>query len=409
MSEDRAAHLDDETTEAGPPCFWSYAREDDARIGGKLSEVSEDLSHFYKFETGKTLSIFRDVESIAWGQPWEDRISHGLQNVMFLIPAVTPNFLNSEACRAEVRQFDAVCRARGVQNLILPIVFSGRHLIRKDSDDEIAQLLAKAQCTFFDEVWFTARTGEPWMRAVREMVLQLIGIEGAAEEQLSEALIRQVTESGAATMSPERVITTDQTPARLPIDLTCLDDDEDDDELQLAELAEALETKVVRSTGLLTTAFDTFQTVSELIKTWGDGQPAMSNPKAANQHFFRIASELSEPGKVFYRAAAEAYNATLESDTVIRQIQQLGGEMSDPTLRDNFNASITAGLGDITVLTQVVDGVDDLLPQMADVERYSALLKKSLKPVRNGMRTLRDTTEIILSWQREAARSLSEG
>jgi hypothetical protein len=396
MTEDLAAHLSGESADSGPPCFWSYAREDDTRIGGKLTEVTEDIQHFYEFETGKSLPMFKDVETITWGQQWEQRVLHGLQNVMFLIPAVTPSFLRSQSCRNEILKFEAVCRARGVQNLILPIVFSGRHLLRIDSDDEVAQLLAKTQYVPFDEVWFTDRSGSLWMQTVHNMVLSLIATESAAEDQLSSALIRQATADltsggldGAAYQQHE---------IRGPIDITLFDDGSEDGDPQLAELASTFEDNVERAVALLTDTFGKLGVVAEKIKTWGDERPNIGNARAANQYFFRIARDLDEPARTFYRTAAEAYNATLEADTTMRQIRQLAGELNEADVQDDFNATMAAAFADTSPLIEVVTGVNSVVPVIADAERYSALLKRALKPVRTGMQVLRDAVDILLAW-----------
>ncbi|WP_297650318.1 TIR domain-containing protein [Pseudonocardia sp.] len=257
-------------------------------MGGKIAHVSEDLANFYIVETGNPLPIFRDVDDISWGQRWEERVQHGLQNVMFLILAVTPNFLKSAACRSEVTKFQAVCRARGVDNLILPIVFSGKHLIRPDSPDEIAQLIANTQYIPFDEVWFTERTGELWMRTVRRMVMSIIEIESSAEEQLTHALASEATEG----VSIDVKLARDSAARRQPIDIDGLDEAYEDDDPQIAEVMESLETELTDLGPLIVRASNTFEEVGAKIGSWSEQRPSTGNAKAINQYFFRVAKEL---------------------------------------------------------------------------------------------------------------------
>jgi hypothetical protein len=396
VSENLVAYLSGESADSGPACFWSYARDDDARIGGKLGEVSQDLANFYEFETGKPLPIFRDVDSIAWGQRWEGRVAHGLQNVMFLIPAVTPNFLKSEACRSEISRFEAVCRARGVDGLILPIVFSGRHLLVEDSADEVAQIIARTQYVPFDEVWFTSRTGELWQQTIRKMVLSLVDIETRAEEQLSRALTREAMNESAE--SPRDGAPTGGS-RRAPINVDELDTDDPDDDPQIAEIIAKLEEDIERLTPLIHEALAHFGEAASAIQRWGDANVRPKNAKAANQYFFQVAKEIDGPGKEFQRASAEAYNIALDIDTNIQRMRQITGEMAEDTAREAFDSAMATGFGgDMSGIRDTVSQIEGLLPVIADAERYSSLLKKSLRPVRGGMQIMRDIGNMMLEW-----------
>lgn len=131
----------------------------------------------------------------------------------------------------------------------------------------MAQLIAKTHYVPFDEVWFTERSGNLWMQTVRNMVLSLIAIESAAEDQLSSALVRQATEGLA--LGSLNGVDYQQSESRAPIDITRFDDETEDDDPQLAELASTFENNLERAVGLLTETFKKFEIVAGKIKTCG--------------------------------------------------------------------------------------------------------------------------------------------
>ncbi len=89
-----------------PIGFWSYTpQEDDVspkRLSWQLSLVMSELQHQYGRETVK---IFQDVAAILPGTQWEDEIRNALGKSAFLIPIVTPAFIESEWCSKEIAVF----------------------------------------------------------------------------------------------------------------------------------------------------------------------------------------------------------------------------------------------------------------------------------------------------------------
>ena len=89
-----------------PIGFWSYARQDDDASLGRLSGLRKLLQAELQQQYGRQpIQIFQDVAVIAPGAQWKDEISRALANAAFLIPIITPAFLESEMCCEEVRLF----------------------------------------------------------------------------------------------------------------------------------------------------------------------------------------------------------------------------------------------------------------------------------------------------------------
>ena len=86
-----------------PIGFWSYARQDDEeKLSGLRSILQRQLQQKYGREP---IRIFQDVAAIPPGADWNQKITEALHSSTFLIPIITPNFLESEWCNQEVFLF----------------------------------------------------------------------------------------------------------------------------------------------------------------------------------------------------------------------------------------------------------------------------------------------------------------
>ena len=77
----------------------------------------------------RKVSIFQDVAAIPHGADWEKAIHAALDQSSFLIPIITPAFLESEWCCREVLHFHARAQALGRDDLIFPV-----HYVDSDLD-----------------------------------------------------------------------------------------------------------------------------------------------------------------------------------------------------------------------------------------------------------------------------------
>jgi len=87
------------TETLSPIGFWSYARQDDEeKLSGLRSILQRQLQQKYGREP---IKIFQDVAAIPPGADWNNKITEALHSSTFLIPIITPNFLESEWCNQE--------------------------------------------------------------------------------------------------------------------------------------------------------------------------------------------------------------------------------------------------------------------------------------------------------------------
>ena len=107
-----------------PPIgFWSYTSTDNDAANGRLSQLRDLLAKELQLKIGREpkVKIFQDVATIKHGQDWEKAIHAALNETSFLIPILTPAFLQSEWCCREVMHFHEREKALGRDDLIFPL------------------------------------------------------------------------------------------------------------------------------------------------------------------------------------------------------------------------------------------------------------------------------------------------
>ena len=105
-----------------PIGFWSYTSSDDAHSGGRLSALRLKLAGELQLLIGRRqpVRIFQDVAAIPFGTDWLKEIHKAIDELSFLLPIVTPAFLESEMCCQEVMRFRERERELGRDDLIFP-------------------------------------------------------------------------------------------------------------------------------------------------------------------------------------------------------------------------------------------------------------------------------------------------
>jgi formylglycine-generating enzyme required for sulfatase activity len=117
-----------------PIGFWSYTSSDDQHSDGRLSQLRRLVARELQLLIGQRplVDIFQDVAAIAHGADWAEKIYQALDRSSFLIPIVTPGFLQSEWCCKEVIRFRQREEALGRNDLIFPF----RYISIDDADPD---------------------------------------------------------------------------------------------------------------------------------------------------------------------------------------------------------------------------------------------------------------------------------
>ena len=122
-----------------PPIgFWSYARQDDEASQGRLSSLRSILMSELQQQYGRQpIRIFQDVGSIPPGAEWESKIRVAMQDSSFLIPIITPNFLQSRWCNEELsifREREKVLKSSHPQLKEYRLIFPIHYVDSRDVD-----------------------------------------------------------------------------------------------------------------------------------------------------------------------------------------------------------------------------------------------------------------------------------
>ncbi|MCX5014250.1 toll/interleukin-1 receptor domain-containing protein [Streptomyces sp. NBC_00555] len=169
---------------AQPAGFWSYTHRDDQLDGGRIIRLSERIAHAFEIITGEPLEIFLDKKSIEWGDAWRGRLDSALTATTFLIPVVTPKFLNSQECRREVITFAGHAASLGLEELLLPILYVDVPQLAGSSgtepDDEVVELIARRQWVDWRDLRLEDEDSPQYRKAVHKLALRLSEISEAA-------------------------------------------------------------------------------------------------------------------------------------------------------------------------------------------------------------------------------------
>jgi len=357
--------------------FWSYVRDDDTALFGKIGDLRDDLRRIYKLMTGDSIEIFMDRDDIGWGQQWDQVIHRGITRTVFMLPIVTPSYFRSDACRDELLRFNSLCSQRGLSELILPVVFTGLERISVESDDEVVRIVAGTQREDFSDVWPYERGGQEWMLGVRQLVRGLIRAEQRIDERLLELL--------------------DSTPAATP---SGTDPDEiPDSELGMAEYIAAIIPATESAAASLQVAVERFEEfVDTLVATPLGGDNAGSqNPRAFQAQIAVTANAIKDSAAELESTGSTALEQVAEADKLISGMYQSLSSMHDTSFLTEFRAS----MGDATPVRSAVDMMNEMIRQLSDVERLSSVLRKELRPARRGMQFIRDAGRLYLGWVSE--------
>lgn len=181
-----------------PSGFWSYVHADDAAERGRILRLCERVKEEFGLLTGEDLELFTDRTHISWGNKWRETLNDALTETTFLIAIVTPRFVRSRECRNEVLRFSQNAKARGVPELLLPILYTPSvDGLVEDSDDEVMAALARTQWKPFGPLRLLDEEGEPYNIAVSELAQRLIEITNEVASKPEAIPLSSADEEGA--------------------------------------------------------------------------------------------------------------------------------------------------------------------------------------------------------------------
>lgn len=160
-----------------PAGFWSYTHRDDELDDGRIVRLSDHIANAFEIITGGPLEIFIDKRSIEWGDAWRVRLDSALTGSTFLIPVITPKFLQSQECRREVIKFAGHAASLGLDELLLPIHYVDVPELSRAAEgqpaDEVVALIARRQWVDWRDLRLEDEESPRYRQAVHKLGARL--------------------------------------------------------------------------------------------------------------------------------------------------------------------------------------------------------------------------------------------
>jgi len=199
-----AGPLRQEATELTPDVdatlFVSYVHADNEHARGRIIRFAEDVKSTYHALYGFEIDLFIDRNDILWGENWRTRLDREVSATTFLLSFVTPRYLTSEACRAEVLGFSAAAKAAGDVRLLLPLQWiDTRATGVVDPNDPVRKALEDSQYIDVTTVRRSEQGSSDWDDIVEDVVSRL----RKSIEARAQLLATSATATATATAADE--------------------------------------------------------------------------------------------------------------------------------------------------------------------------------------------------------------
>lgn len=155
--------------------FLSYSQADDQHEGGFITSLRESLISEFRFQTGQDLVVFQDRTNIGLGENWRRKIETLIDTTSFLLVVLTPSYLRSETCRAELERFLARERELGRDDLVLPVYYA---TVPEGARDGLAHTLLARQYVDWRAMRFQAFSDVPVRMAVADLATSIASALG---------------------------------------------------------------------------------------------------------------------------------------------------------------------------------------------------------------------------------------
>jgi len=102
--------------------FLSYHHEVDAL--GNVTRFRKALEQGVRERGWEDFAVFQDREDIQWGDDWQDRVRTSLDDVLLLLPVISPGLFQSEPCKLEMSTFlEREAHNPASKQIVLPVYF----------------------------------------------------------------------------------------------------------------------------------------------------------------------------------------------------------------------------------------------------------------------------------------------
>lgn len=164
--------------------FLSYRRRDNEHLNGAIIELMDQIAQEYEFAYGESIDLFIDQRSINWGADWQRHLDTTLDSTTFIVPAVTPGYINSAACRSELERFYSGVKGRAGGHVLSLLWQPYKDTRPAETNPSIVEIIERYQYVDVSELSYL----EPTDRAYRAKVADLAKKLHAAIQQDRESI-----------------------------------------------------------------------------------------------------------------------------------------------------------------------------------------------------------------------------
>lgn len=361
---------------ARPTGFVSYVHKDDNDAKGRVLNLIKEIQAEFSLLTGDDLEVFVDRASLEWGENWRNKIDNALQDTTFFIPIITPRFFKSQECRNELLKFAALARSLEAEELIMPILFVDVDGLDDDSDDEAVALVAQTQYVDWRKLRLSDETSAEYRQAVNSCAKRLADVS-------------------AAYAAREAVL-----PAAAPED----DDDWDETQPGMMDLVAEVEEKLPQWNASITRLPKPTEVIGQLVAEAGEKIRTGDAQGKTLGYRILVARDLSEklkePTTELQQIGDEYVTTLMEIDPGVRAVIALAEEQVDEEQK-------RAACEMFRNLLKMVDSsrtanvaVQGLIDSLQTPARQFKDLRRPLKAMRTGLRSVLDAQAIYDEWER---------
>lgn len=351
--------------------FISYVRGEDD-VSSFIDEFTAQLRSRVKGETGREITVFTD-RKLEVGDKFWDVLHRNIGQSRAFVACVSGAYLTSDNCREEFLSYQQQARSQDVEGLIIPVLTHGSDFLVRFENDEIANFTTTHQFIDFSHAILQGAGSAEFRTQVSKLAKRIV-----AEIDRSESAIIQDEESSVPTSAS---------------DLNGPSDLDDDDTDLLTEMD-----SFVKSTSQVG---ELGKRIGDLIDQIGEVFTAYTedNTTTFTSADAVLLSRKLEPLTVQLDDAATILLTHMRSaDLSLREMYELA-RFAGPEIAASLHEQIGPSIEDLSPVEGAVTSIEGLLSAMRTPEAMSTAIRRSLRPMRNGLRHTRDAAVLFTTWK----------
>lgn len=351
-----------EESAADASIFLSYCHADNEYLDGAITQLAQSIVAEYTFQFGNSINLFTDTDSIEWGADWQRVLDRGIEATNFIMPAVTPRYLKSSACRDELTKFYQ--QTEGSSNsMILSLIWQDVDKAGFSAESDLAYGIIKGhQYESVEDLLDLGPRDQAYKRHLRKIVSKL----------------REVIENNLDAAADNRPLPNND-PKKTADDKGLIE--------RMAEIAEEIPSFEEAFTSLA----GNMKNASEIMGA--HPAPRASHPAALVKWSADIARDTSKDLESMRENLAKVNEAWLKIHGFMREVIEIASHLPAGTSKSDAFASIENSLEGIKRSSTTPMDIKEIEGQLQAIQA----LTPRLKPLATGFRNVLATFDSVKS------------